>query len=206
MRLEERRYYDLLAPEYDDWALVQGRYARLEPPGWRAELHRVLALLSRLAPGRILDAGCGTGIFTSALRGDVLGVDQSSAMLEIARKRCPGARFVLGDALELPFEDGSFDLVFSSHFYGHLRPKERARFLRQAGRVADSLVVVENALRPRLRRETVQRRALSDGSRHRIYKRFFTASDLAAELEAGVLFEGEWFVAAANGRATDLVT
>ncbi len=199
-----RTLFAPLGPTYD-------RYASLlslgQDPRWRR------FLVSRIEAGpehTVLDVATGSGavafelVRTKGCR--VLGVDQSSAMLEIARKRCPGARFVLGDALELPFEDGSFDLVFSSHFYGHLRPKERARFLRQAGRVADSLVVVENALRPRLRRETVQRRALSDGSRHRIYKRFFTASDLAAELEAGVLFEGEWFVAAANGRATDLVT
>jgi hypothetical protein len=43
---------------------------------------------------------------------------------------------------------------------------------------------------------------LGDGSRHRVYKRFFTGASLAAELEGRVLHDGYWFVVvAASGGA-----
>jgi demethylmenaquinone methyltransferase/2-methoxy-6-polyprenyl-1,4-benzoquinol methylase len=126
----------------------------------------------------------------------VTGLDQSEAMLEIARSRCPGATFVHGDALELPFSSGSFDLVVTKHFYGHLRPEDRLRFLGEARRVAPSLLVVDSALRAQVEPEQVQERVLEDGTRHEVYKRYFDPDALAAELGGGeVLFASAWFAA-----------
>jgi UDP-N-acetylmuramoyl-L-alanyl-D-glutamate--2,6-diaminopimelate ligase len=196
---DERRYYELLAPEYDEWALARGRYAEHEPTGWREELARLAGLVASLRFARVLDVACGTGMFTGVLSGDVVGLDQSEAMLELARANCPRARFVRGDALALPFEDGSFDLVFSGHLYSHLRRNERERFLAEAARVGRALVVVDSALRPGVAREVLQERALVDGSRHDVYKRFFRADELAEELAGNVLFRGDWFVAAGRG-------
>jgi ubiquinone/menaquinone biosynthesis C-methylase UbiE len=78
----------------------------------------------------------------------VTGLDQSAQMLEIARERIPGGRVVQGDAVPLPFEDGSFDRVFTGHFYGHLRAGARERFVAEALRVARQLVVVDSHVRP----------------------------------------------------------
>jgi ubiquinone/menaquinone biosynthesis C-methylase UbiE len=201
MRSEERQYYDRLAPDYDDWALARGRYAGNEPPGWRRELGRLLVAVSDLEPGRILDVGCGTGIFTAVLPGEVVGLDQSERMLAVARRRCPDARFVLGDALAMPFPDQSFDLVFAAHLYSHLRRAARARFLAEAARVGRELVVVDSALRPSGAEEGLQNRTLPDGTSRPVYKRFFRPDDLARELGGDVLFAGEWFVAARRGSA-----
>jgi demethylmenaquinone methyltransferase/2-methoxy-6-polyprenyl-1,4-benzoquinol methylase len=44
--------------------------------------------------------------------------------------------------------------------------------------------------------EDWQERVLSDGSRHSVYKRWFTASGLAEEIGGEVLYDGPWFVAA----------
>ena len=55
----------------------------------------------------------------------------------------PGERFVCGDAFALPFPDDSFERLFT----GHLYPPEHERFLAEARRVADELVVVDAALR-----------------------------------------------------------
>jgi hypothetical protein len=108
-------------------------------------------------------------------------------------------RVVQGDAVPLPFGDGEFDRVFTSHFYGHLLRGEREAFVSEARRVGRELVVVDSACRPDAGSEEWQERLLSDGSRHRVYKRFFTGAELARELGGGdVLHEGRWFVAVAS--------
>jgi ubiquinone/menaquinone biosynthesis C-methylase UbiE len=194
-----KAYYHARAQEYDDWWLQRGLYASKAEPGWEAERDRVLAAVAALPPKRTLDVACGTGFVTGRLRGEVVGLDQSEAMLEVARRQAPNATCVRGDGLELPFDDESFERIFTSHFYGHLEEDERARFLAEAGRVAPELVVFDAALHGREPRAEWQERVLGDGSRWNVYKRFFTGAGLLAELGGGeVLFEGCWFLLVAS--------
>ena len=152
-------------------------------------------VVAALPPARTLDVACGTGYLTRHLRGEVTGLDASESMIAIARERVPEARFVVGDGLSLPFADGGFDRVFTGHFYDHLQPGERERFLAEARRVATELVVVDSALREGAEPEGWQVRMLNDGSRHEVYKRYFTGDGLARELGGGVvLHDGPWFV------------
>ena len=66
--------------------------------------------------------------------------------------------------------------------------------------MAPELVVIDSALRDDVEAEEWQERVLADGSRHRVYKRFFTGAGLAAELGGGrVLHDGRWFVVVAAG-------
>jgi demethylmenaquinone methyltransferase/2-methoxy-6-polyprenyl-1,4-benzoquinol methylase len=193
---EMRGYYDRRAPEYDDWWLGRGQYAGLDRPGWHEEVRQLIEVVAGLPPARVLDVACGTGFLTRHLRGQVTALDQSPAMVEIACSAAPQARVVRGDAVPLPFADGSFDRVFTGHFYGHLLEPERAAFLAEAGRVADRLVVVDSAVREGVDEEQWQTRRLSDGSDHRVYKRYFSGPGLADELGGGsVLHAGRWFVA-----------
>jgi demethylmenaquinone methyltransferase/2-methoxy-6-polyprenyl-1,4-benzoquinol methylase len=190
-----RAYYDRRASEYDDWWLGTGLFAERDRPGWAEEVERLVEVVGALPPARVLDVACGTGFLTRHLRGDVVGLDQSAGMLAIAAERLPYGRVVHGDAVPLPFADGEFERVFTSHFYGHLVPEEREAFVIEARRVAAELVVADSALRPGVEAEEWQERKLNDGSRHRVYKRFFTAAQLADELGGGqVLHEGRWFV------------
>jgi demethylmenaquinone methyltransferase/2-methoxy-6-polyprenyl-1,4-benzoquinol methylase len=192
-----KTYYDRRAREYDDWWLGTGRFAERDRPGWEEEVEALTGALAALPPARTLDIACGTGFLTRHLLGELVGLDQSATMLDEARRQAPEATFVQGDALELPFEDGSFDRIFTAHFYGHLEDEERERFLREARRVASELVVADSALRDDVEPEEQQERILNDGSRWEVYKRYFTAEDLAAELGGGeILFAGHWFVAA----------
>jgi ubiquinone/menaquinone biosynthesis C-methylase UbiE len=198
VRAEERRYYELRAPEYDDWYLGRGPFEGMERPGWDEELASLVDVIRALPPVRVLDVACGTGFLTRHLRGAVTGIDQSETMLGIARERCPDATFMQADALALPFADGSFDRLFTGHFYGHLRADDRERFLSEARRVAPELVVVDTALRPGVGREEVHERILGDGSRHRVYKRYFDPEQFARELGGGrTLLAGSWFVVVA---------
>jgi demethylmenaquinone methyltransferase/2-methoxy-6-polyprenyl-1,4-benzoquinol methylase len=187
-------YYDRRAPEYDQWYMGTGLFAQRDRPGWHEEVRDLCAAVAALPAATTLDVACGTGFLTRHLRGAVTGLDQSAAMLEVARERIPGGRVVQGDAVPLPFADGSFDRVFTGHFYGHLRAGERKRFVADALRVAGQLVVVDSHVRPDHDPEENQERTLNDGSVHRVYKRYFTGAGLAAELAGEVLHDGDWFV------------
>ena len=188
-------YYERRAPEYDDWYLGTGRFADRDRPGWHEELDALRQALESLPPARTLDVACGTGFLTRHLPGEIVGLDQSEAMLAEARAQAQDATFVRGDALELPFGDGEFDRIFTASFYGHLDGPERETFLREARRVAPELVVADAALRADVDPEERQERILNDGSRWEVYKRYFDPEELARELGGGrVLDAGRWFV------------
>jgi SAM-dependent methyltransferase len=102
-------------------------------------LQRVTELAASERPRRILEVGCGEGIVLATLaarlpgsRFDGLELDEPA--LKAARKRCPGATLVRGDACALPFGDQSFDLVVCLEVLEHL--PEPARALRELRRVA----------------------------------------------------------------------
>src|SRR5919107_1041883 len=83
------------------------------------------AALTRVPPvsgSRVLDVGCGTGVFLrlAADRGaTVTGLDASENLLAVARGRVPEAELVHGDLQSLPLADDAFDLVtgFTSFFF-----------------------------------------------------------------------------------------
>jgi len=193
MRALEKAYYERRAAEYDDWWLGTGLFAERDRPGWQTEVEALIRVVDGLPPARVLDVACGTGFLTRHLRGEVTGVDQSEAMLEIAGARLHGARVVRADVPPLPFADHEFERVFTSHFYGHLEDPLRTQFLAEARRAGGELIVVDSAGADRAER---QRRRLNDGSEHEVYKRWFRPETLAAELGGGeTLFAGDWFVA-----------
>ena len=93
---------------------------------------RSLALLD-LRPGmRVLEVGCGTGVFLPLLAGAVApdgrvtGIDHSAAFLEEARQRVVTTGFASpvtlqeADAYHLPFADASFDAAHVEHVLEHL--------------------------------------------------------------------------------------
>jgi demethylmenaquinone methyltransferase/2-methoxy-6-polyprenyl-1,4-benzoquinol methylase len=194
-----KAYYDRRAREYDQWWAGTGLFTARDRPGWHEEVGALTRTLRALPPAITLDVACGTGFLTKHLPGEVVGLDQSESMLEVAREAAPQARFVSGDALALPFDDSSFERVFTGHFYGHLREDDRIAFVAEARRVAPQLVVADSALRDEVEPVEWQERVLNDGSRWQVYKRHFTPEQLADELGGGrALFAGRWFVAVAS--------
>lgn len=185
-----KAYYHARAGEYDEWWLA----AAQTRPGWSDELDELMQTVRRLPLGRTLDVACGTGYLTRRLKGPVVGIDQSAAMIEIARRQAPDASFAVADALDLPFGDCSFDRVFASYFYCHLEEAERARFLAEARRVAPELVVVASRRGEADAYDRWEERELSDGSRWRVFKRVFEPDALAGELRGEAIHAGKWFV------------
>ncbi|NJE84279.1 class I SAM-dependent methyltransferase [Thermococcus sp. CX2] len=128
-------YFDRIAKRYDDWYRTKtGRYVD------RTEKWLVFSML-RSRAGKALDLGCGTGNYTIELkkRGfDVIGLDASEGMLEIARAK--GLNCIKGDAYSLPFPDESFDLVLSVTMFEFIHEPEKViaeihRVLKPGGEV-----------------------------------------------------------------------
>ena len=106
-------------------------------------IHHRLARRWRPTEGeRVLDVGCGTGLFLKSLAADparlaLTGLDLSAHMLEQARRPDAHAReaptFVQGSVYAMPFADGAFDVIvntISCHFY-----LEQVRAFREIHRV-----------------------------------------------------------------------
>ncbi len=187
-----KAYYHARALEYDDCWLGRGRFAERDRPGWHEEVAELMAAIEALPPAKTLDVACGTGFVTKHLPGEVTALDQSEAMLEIARERVPQAAFVQADALDLPFADGEFERVFASYFYCHLEEPERVRFLAEARRVAPELVISATRRKGDRPPAHYEERILNDGSRWEVFKRYFLPDELVGELGGGeLLFQGE---------------
>jgi ubiquinone/menaquinone biosynthesis C-methylase UbiE len=121
-------HFDLLAPLYD-WVIGPPNPARLQ------------TLLDLPTPGRLLDAGGGTGRVTAQLRGlagEVVLLDQSLPMLRQAQAK--GLLPLRGDVARLPFPDASFDRVVVVDALHHFVDARAAladllRVLRPGGRL-----------------------------------------------------------------------
>ncbi len=140
---EVRAMFDKIARVYDPMNLVISAF---QEPRWRKRAVK----LTGVGPGdRVLDVATGTGKVAADLHrtvqpgGSVLGVDISPAMIRVAQKQFgerTGLTFVVGDALALPTEDGSFDAATIAFGMRNLPDygrgfAELARSVRPGGRV-----------------------------------------------------------------------
>ena len=136
-----RDLFATIAPRYD---LVND----LQSFGLHRYWKKYLIRLAQVRPGeRALDLCCGTGdvAFILAGRGArVVGLDFSAPMLAVARKRSRSRttplacsispQFLCGDAMKIPFSDGSFDIVTIAYGLRNLASFEDG--LREMWRVA----------------------------------------------------------------------
>ena len=106
-------------------------------------LRHVDEAAAELRPTSVLDVGCGEGVVTERLahglsHATVLGVDADEAHLkkEWDARSAPNLSFTTGSAYDLPYEDGSFDLVCAIEVLEHVeRPRDAlAEMSRVAGR------------------------------------------------------------------------
>ena len=85
----------------------------------------ILAELRKDGFDDLLDVGCGTGPMIELLAAEIpgkryIGLDLTPRMIEVANaKGIDGARFVVGDAEDLPFDDASFDAVICANSFHH---------------------------------------------------------------------------------------
>ena len=127
----QARAYDAIGARYDEAF-----------PHKEGQVECTEALLKELPSGaRVLDVGCGTGLPTARRLAEagceVTCLDISPRMIEIAQANVPGARFVLGDVLDLPRESDGYDGATAFFSLLHL---PRAKLRDALGLLRDILV------------------------------------------------------------------
>ena len=113
-------------------------YERLLAPAvFRPFAVELAQRVAALKPDRVLEVAAGTGVLTtellSAVDGEITATDLNEAMVGFGREAAPGATWRQADALALPFEDGTFDVV-TGQFGVMFFPDKPAGFA-EAGRV-----------------------------------------------------------------------
>jgi demethylmenaquinone methyltransferase/2-methoxy-6-polyprenyl-1,4-benzoquinol methylase len=147
--VQVRSMFDRIAGVYDlmNTAMTVGMHHR-----WR---ERAADMADLQAGGSALDVCCGTGDLALELasrvgpEGTVVGCDFSERMLDLARAKAerrdvPGVRFEWADALELPYDDGTFDAATIGFGARNLAYLDRGLAeLRRVVRPGGRLVILE---------------------------------------------------------------
>src|SRR5262245_42478583 len=123
------RWGPLWGARADDWSTSEEQHV----PGYEAALEHIGSLRGQ----RVLDIGCGAGVFLRLVadRGaEPVGIDASESLIGLARKRIPEGDLQVGDMESLPYDDDGFDLAtgFTSFFFAN----DMVAALREARRVA----------------------------------------------------------------------
>jgi len=140
---------ELVRREYATEAGLRARSSVYEGVGGQDAREAAFEAVHEMQPDRVLEVGCGWGELAERVRAeleaDVVALDISPRMVELARERGVDAR--VGDVQELPFPDGVFDCAVANWMLYHVPDLDRglaelARVLRPGGR----LVAATNGL------------------------------------------------------------
>jgi demethylmenaquinone methyltransferase/2-methoxy-6-polyprenyl-1,4-benzoquinol methylase len=210
-------YYEARAPEYDDWYLRRGRYARgpVHDAAWNAELDVAGRWLDGLPiSGEIVELAAGTGWWSPLLaeKGELSLYDGAQAPLDRARERLVAhrlrAHLHVRDAWAEP--DRAVDAVFTGFWLSHV-PRARLdaflglvrRWLNPGGTFAfiDSLPdPSSSAVDHPTPADDASIRRLDDGRQFTIVKVYYTPAELEAALartgfdDARVTTTGRFFL------------
>ncbi len=123
--------YDIMGEEYHQFRNNEK---------FNSELEKFTNLLPSSA--RVLDAGCGVGKPTSlylAKKGfNVIGVDISSKLVDLARQNVPGANFYQKNILELDFPDNTFDGIICVYTLWHIPREDHSTIIQNFHRMLET--------------------------------------------------------------------
>jgi SAM-dependent methyltransferase len=113
--------------------------AKMSVPAWKIAIER-----TNIKPGsNVLDLGCGSGEFCALATeagAHATGIDASHKMIELAREQAPAAEFHVRALDQLPWQDGTFDVVTAFNALFFAADPEKA--FAEAVRVSNDYVVV----------------------------------------------------------------
>jgi ubiquinone/menaquinone biosynthesis C-methylase UbiE len=178
-----QEYYDQFSEGYD----------RRRDKGYHAFLDEMESETVRrhITSGRLLDAGCGTGLGSMRLQAAVpilIGVDLSIGMLRQAAAR--GQTIVQAELGALPFQDGTFDGIFSFKVLAHVPGVRQA--LEELKRVVkpNGVMVLEFynpiSLRGLKKRFHIRHRVAPDADETQVFTTFHTLTDITRILPEGL--------------------
>jgi len=151
--MKDKRHF-AKRPEDTSWDKVAGWYDQHVTGS--SDFHTdviipgALRLMDPQRGQKILDLGCGQGVFSGILSEagvSVTGIDSSKKLIDIAKKRSPRAEFLIGDATKLTgMPSGHYDQVVSILSLTNMDPledviRQSARVLKQGGRL---LIVINH--------------------------------------------------------------
>ncbi len=120
---EVKKIYNKIAETYHQLRLQK------KPINEFIEMPATLSLLKNVKGKKILDLGCGSGIYAKILKkrgAKVFGIDISEKMIEIAKREVKDVDFRVGSVYKLPYKSEYFDLVLSSLTVDHFKDLNKA--------------------------------------------------------------------------------
>lgn len=199
-------YYAARAAEYDQI---------YQKPERQADLQRLRLWLPTLfTDSRLFEVACGTGYWTQVIEplvSEIVALDSSPETIAIAQSRAPRdkVKFLIGDAYDLPRNQGEFTSAFAGFWFSHV-PKHRQReFLLGLGKILAPRATVilldnryvEGSSHPITETDSegnrYQTRKLKDGTTHRVLKNFPPETELRSLVdglgEAAIYTEFEYY-------------
>ena len=215
LRQSMNAYYNERAAEFDEiYTLGKPPGTVTDPELYKEEARSLGNLVREHCRGSILDIPSGTGYwlqFYAAGCSSITLVDQSENMLAEGREKArehgvePITRFMESDALEVSFEDRTFDSILVGFFLSHVTDGQMDLFLqslRNALKPGGRVLILDTGwtrYRGSRPKEGTTVRTLNDGRQFEIYKRYFDKADFdrlseTCELDFTVQFEGNLYL------------
>ena len=145
----QRAYWDNRARQYSEQYGLDTEFNKMKV---KRKIEMASQHVSLSSPAKLLEVGCGTGVYTDELRkinSGMVAVDISPKMMATAVKKYPSVNFMQMDTKNLGFKDCSFDVVFSAFLLQHVNAKstiqEMYRILKSGGYL---VAFVPNILNP----------------------------------------------------------
>lgn len=131
----DNKGFDLWANGYDDSVNISEENNEYPFAGYKDVLNYIYNQVRKQTDANVLDIGFGTGILTTQLYNEgykITGLDFSSNMIDIAKKKMPNALLINWDFTKgLPNEivNSNFDYIISTYAIHHLNDKEKIKFI-----------------------------------------------------------------------------
>ena len=131
--MDNKEAKKILTETVKDYNSICDKYSSVRSSAWK-ELEFLFKNIKK--DDIVLDLGCGNGRFYEFIKvKGYIGIDPSSKLIGICKKKYPDVEFIIGDANNMPFDNKLFDNIFSIAVLHHIPGQFQKTFLNEARRV-----------------------------------------------------------------------